>query len=110
MTRRGRAGAKRVPLAELINAFLGSEFRLIRVFEADDEAFPTRFGLVAERPRTTEIDPVRRRDRDALTTWTISTPPSLTGIAGSRTGHGAPRRPTQSSPLAWQMIHALPRS
>jgi SAM-dependent methyltransferase len=49
---RRRAGARHVPLAELLNAFLGAGFRLARVFEAENEEFPTRIGIVAERPRT----------------------------------------------------------
>ena len=48
---RRRAGAKHVPLAGLLNAFLDAGFRLERVFEAEDEDFPTRIGLVARRPR-----------------------------------------------------------
>ncbi|MDQ6682360.1 MAG: class I SAM-dependent methyltransferase [Chloroflexota bacterium] len=46
---RRRAGARHVPLAELLNAFLDARLRLLRVMEVDEEDFPTRIGLVAER-------------------------------------------------------------
>lgn len=46
---RRRAGARHVPLAELLNAFIDADLRLARVAEADDEDFPTRIGIVAER-------------------------------------------------------------
>lgn len=46
---RRRAGARHVPLAELLNAFLTADLRLLRITEADDEDFPTRIGIVAER-------------------------------------------------------------
>ena len=49
---RRRAGAKHVPLAELLNAFLGAGYLLERVFEAEDEEFPTRIGLIAKRPES----------------------------------------------------------
>lgn len=51
---RRRAGAKHVPLAELLNAFLDAGFQLVRVFEAEDEEFPTRLGVAAARPRLIE--------------------------------------------------------
>jgi hypothetical protein len=41
-----------VPLAEFLNAFLGAGLQLVRVAEADDEDFPTRIGVLAERPLT----------------------------------------------------------
>ena len=47
---RRRTGAKHVPLADLLNAFLESGFGPERVIEAEDEEFPTRFRLVAIRP------------------------------------------------------------
>ena len=47
---RRRAGAKHVPLADLLNAFLGAGFILERLFEAEDEEFPTRIGLEGKRP------------------------------------------------------------
>ena len=53
---RRRAGAKHVPLAEFFNAFLNAGFRVVRVFEATDEDYPTRIGLVVERPRTHMVD------------------------------------------------------
>lgn len=53
---RRRAGAKHVPLADFLNAFLGAGFRLLRVFEAADEEYPTRIGLAAERPPHPETD------------------------------------------------------
>ena len=46
---RRRAGARHVPLAELLNAFLAADLRLVRVTEAEDEDFPTRIGILAER-------------------------------------------------------------
>jgi ubiquinone/menaquinone biosynthesis C-methylase UbiE len=46
---RRRAGARHVPLAELVNAFLAADLRLLRISEAADEDFPTRIGLLAER-------------------------------------------------------------
>lgn len=46
---RRRAGARHVPLAELLNAFLVAELRLRHVTEAADEDFPTRIGILAER-------------------------------------------------------------
>ena len=49
---RRRTGAKHVPLADLLNAFLGAGFCLERAFEAEDEEFPTRIGLIAKRPGT----------------------------------------------------------
>lgn len=68
---RRRAGARHVPLAELLNAFLGSDLRLTRVTEAEDEEFPTRIGLLAERS---------------------------TAAPSSRSGSG--RRPASSSPTS----------
>lgn len=47
---RRRAGARHVPLAELLNAFLVADLRLLKVTEADDEEYPMRIGIVAERP------------------------------------------------------------
>jgi hypothetical protein len=46
---RSRVGVRHVPLAELLNAFLDAGLRLVRVVEADDEDFPTRMGILAER-------------------------------------------------------------
>lgn len=46
---RRRTGARHVPLAELLNAFLSANLRLLRVTEAEDEDFPTRIGILAER-------------------------------------------------------------
>jgi SAM-dependent methyltransferase len=46
---RRRAGARHVPLAELLNAFLDADLRLVRIVEAEDEDFPTRIGVLAER-------------------------------------------------------------
>lgn len=46
---RSRAGARHVPLAELLNAFLAADFRLVRIAEADDEDFPTRIGVLSQR-------------------------------------------------------------
>jgi len=46
---RRRAGARHVPLAELLNAFVAADLRLIRVTEAEDEDFPTRIGILGER-------------------------------------------------------------
>lgn len=46
---RRRAGARHVPLAEFLNAFIDADLRPRRVAEADDEDFPTRIGIVAER-------------------------------------------------------------
>lgn len=46
---RHRVGGRHVPLAEFLNAFLGSGLRLIRVAESQDEDFPTRIGILAER-------------------------------------------------------------
>jgi hypothetical protein len=48
---RRRTGARHVPLAELLNAFLAAGLRLMRVTEAGDEDFPARIGILAERPR-----------------------------------------------------------
>ena len=45
---RRRTGARHVPLAELLNAFLSADLQLIRVTEAEDED-PTRIGILAER-------------------------------------------------------------
>lgn len=44
---RRRAGARHVPLADLLNAILDAKLRLIRVTEAEDEDFPTRLGVLA---------------------------------------------------------------
>jgi ubiquinone/menaquinone biosynthesis C-methylase UbiE len=49
---RRRAGARHVPMAELLNAFLDADFRVLHIAEAEDEDFPTRIGLVAERSRS----------------------------------------------------------
>ena len=46
---RRRAGARHVPLAELLNAFSDAGLRLDRVTEAADEDFPTRIGMLAKR-------------------------------------------------------------
>jgi ubiquinone/menaquinone biosynthesis C-methylase UbiE len=46
---RSRAGARHVPLAELLNAFLTAGLRPRRVVEARDEDFPARLGIIAER-------------------------------------------------------------
>jgi SAM-dependent methyltransferase len=46
---RRRTGARHVPLAELLNAFLDAGLRLDRVTEAADEEFPTRIGILAAR-------------------------------------------------------------
>ena len=46
---RRRAGARHVPLAELLNAFLAADLRLVRISEAGDEDFPTRIGILAKR-------------------------------------------------------------
>lgn len=48
---RRRAGARHVPLAELLNAFIGASMRLIRVTESGDghADFPVRIGILAER-------------------------------------------------------------
>lgn len=46
---RRRAGARHVPLAELLNAFLTADLRLLRIAEADDEDFPTRIGVLSQR-------------------------------------------------------------
>jgi SAM-dependent methyltransferase len=48
---RRRTGARHVPLAELLNAFLAAGLRLMGVTEAGDEDFPARIGILAERPR-----------------------------------------------------------
>ena len=53
---RRRAGAKHLPLAHLLNAFLGAGFLLERVYEAEDEEFPTRIGLVATRPGSAGVE------------------------------------------------------
>ena len=45
---RRRAGARHVPLAELLNAFT-ADLRLIHITEGQDEDFPTRIGILAER-------------------------------------------------------------
>ena len=45
---RRRAGARHVPLAELLNAFVAADLRLTRVTEAEDEDFPTRIGILAQ--------------------------------------------------------------
>ena len=47
---RRRVGVRHVPLAEFLNAFLAAGLRLVRVSEANDEDFPTRVGVLAERP------------------------------------------------------------
>lgn len=44
---RRRAGARHVPLAELLNAFIDAGFRVTRVTESEDEEFPMRIGVVA---------------------------------------------------------------
>ncbi|PZR64004.1 MAG: class I SAM-dependent methyltransferase [Chloroflexi bacterium] len=44
---RRRAGARHVPLAELLNAFLGAGLRLTKFVESGDEDFPVRIGIVA---------------------------------------------------------------
>jgi hypothetical protein len=49
---RRRAGARHVPLAELLNAFLDAGLVLRRVAEADDEDVPTRIGILATRDST----------------------------------------------------------
>lgn len=46
---RRRAGARHVPLAELLNAFLAAGLRLVQVSEAEDEDFPTRIGVLGQR-------------------------------------------------------------
>ena len=46
---RRRAGARHVPLAELLTAFLTADLRLTQITEADDEDFPTRIGIAAVR-------------------------------------------------------------
>ena len=46
---RRRAGARHVPLAELLNAFLTAGLGVMRITEAEDEDFPTRIGILAER-------------------------------------------------------------
>jgi SAM-dependent methyltransferase len=48
---RRRAGARHVPLAELLNAFLVAELQLVRVVETEDDDFPTRIAVLAERQR-----------------------------------------------------------
>lgn len=48
---RRRAGARHVPLAELLNAFVFADLRIVRLAEAEDEDFPTRIGILAERER-----------------------------------------------------------
>lgn len=47
---RRRAGARHVPLAELINAFLDAGLRLLHVGESEDEDFPTRIAILAASP------------------------------------------------------------
>jgi SAM-dependent methyltransferase len=51
---RRRVGARHVPMAELLNAFLDADFRLLHVVEAEDEDFPTRIGILAERSSSSE--------------------------------------------------------
>ena len=46
---RRRAGARHVPLAEFLNAFLEAGLRFVRVSESEDEDFPTRIGVLAQR-------------------------------------------------------------
>jgi SAM-dependent methyltransferase len=46
---RRRAGARHVPLAELLNAFFAADLHLVRIVEADDEDFPMRIGILAQR-------------------------------------------------------------
>lgn len=46
---RRRAGARQVPLAELLNAFLGTGLRLLRIVEPGEEDFPVRIGILAAR-------------------------------------------------------------
>lgn len=46
---RRRAGARHLPLADFLNAFLEAGFRVSQVMEAADELYPTRIGLVADR-------------------------------------------------------------
>ena len=46
---RRRVGGRHVPLAEFLNAFLGSGLRVVRVTEAQDEDFPTRIGVLVAR-------------------------------------------------------------
>lgn len=48
---RRRAGAKHVQLADLLNAIIDANFHLVRVIEAEEDEFPTRLGVAAERPR-----------------------------------------------------------
>jgi len=44
---RRRAGARHVPLAELLTAFIDAGLRLVRVTEATDEEYPMRIGVLA---------------------------------------------------------------
>lgn len=46
---RRRAGARHVPLAGLLNAFLDAHLRVVRVAESEAEEFPMRIGILAER-------------------------------------------------------------
>jgi hypothetical protein len=46
---RRRAGARHVPLAELLNAFPAAGLWLMRVVESGEEDFPSRIGLLAVR-------------------------------------------------------------
>lgn len=46
---RRRAGARHVPLSELLNAFVVAGLTLLRVSEAEDEDFPTRIGVLAQQ-------------------------------------------------------------
>lgn len=43
------AGARHVPLAELLNAFLDAGLHLIQVSESTDEEYPMRIGVLAQR-------------------------------------------------------------
>lgn len=46
---RRRAGARHLPLAELLNAFLDAGLDLVRISESEDEEYPMRIGVLAKR-------------------------------------------------------------